>query len=241
MKGKKITNEEFIEKSRIIHKNEYDYSLVKYVRCKDKVIIKCQKHGEFLQMAKSHLEGARCLKCKKEKMAMTTDEFIVRSEKMHGKIYDYSKVEYRKNHIKVEIVCKIHGPFTQQPRSHILGNGCPICSKWVSLPETKFLDFVGVPNNDRNRQVRIGKFFVDGIVDKTIYEFLGDYWHGNLSIYDKNKINHQCNSTFGELYNKTIQKFDELKNQGYLISYIWEKDWNNFIKNKIHSPKILTH
>jgi hypothetical protein len=51
----RISNtEDFIEKSKKIHGNKYDYSLVKYKTGKDKVIIICPFHGEFLQTPFAH-------------------------------------------------------------------------------------------------------------------------------------------------------------------------------------------
>lgn len=44
----------FILKSKKIHGDKYDYSLVKYKTGKDKVIIICKKHGEFLQTPFAH-------------------------------------------------------------------------------------------------------------------------------------------------------------------------------------------
>lgn len=51
----RISNtENFVEKSKKVHGNKYDYSLVKYKTGKDKVIIICPKHGEFLQTPFAH-------------------------------------------------------------------------------------------------------------------------------------------------------------------------------------------
>lgn len=66
----------------------------------------------------------------------TTSEFIERVTKVHGDKYDYSKVEYVNATTKICIVCnKIdeitnekHGVFWQNPRSHLRGANCPVCS-----------------------------------------------------------------------------------------------------------------
>ena len=63
-----------------------------------------------------------CCTCKMDK-----DEFISKSIKYHGNRYDYSKVEYKNSHSKVEIVCKKHGSFKQAPYKHIQKSGCPSC------------------------------------------------------------------------------------------------------------------
>lgn len=59
----------------------------------------------------------------------TTEEFIRESINIHGKRYDYSKVNYKNCSTKVEIICKIHGIFLQTPDRHIYGKcGCPKCA-----------------------------------------------------------------------------------------------------------------
>lgn len=62
----KLTTEEFIERSKKIHNNKYDYSKVKYKNSRTKVCIVCPEHGEFLQEPASHLRGNGCPECAKE-------------------------------------------------------------------------------------------------------------------------------------------------------------------------------
>ena len=58
---------------------------------------------------------------------LTIGIFIKKARIVHGDRYDYSKVEYINNQTPVEIVCPIHGVFTQRPSNHLRGNGCPQC------------------------------------------------------------------------------------------------------------------
>lgn len=58
---------------------------------------------------------------------LTIEEFIERARKVHGDKYDYTKVGYKGNDIKVCIICPIHGEFWQTPRNHIKGSECPKC------------------------------------------------------------------------------------------------------------------
>jgi hypothetical protein len=46
---------EFIEKSKIIHGDKYDYNLVQYINRDIKVNIICKFHGNFLQNSRDHL------------------------------------------------------------------------------------------------------------------------------------------------------------------------------------------
>ena len=58
---------------------------------------------------------------------LTREQFIGKSQKVHGNKYDYSKVEYINNRTKVCIICPIHGEFWQTPAMHLQGQGCSKC------------------------------------------------------------------------------------------------------------------
>ncbi len=53
-----------IFKAKQIHDNKYDYSLVEYIKKKNKIKIICPIHGEFEQRVENHLYGQGCPKCK---------------------------------------------------------------------------------------------------------------------------------------------------------------------------------
>lgn len=42
---------------------------------------------------------------------LTTEEFVKECSEIHGNKYDYSKVDYINNRIKVLIICPEHGEF----------------------------------------------------------------------------------------------------------------------------------
>ena len=58
---------------------------------------------------------------------ITTETIIERFKRVHGDIYDYSKVKYASMHTKVTIICKKHGEFQQTPSNHLKGQGCYFC------------------------------------------------------------------------------------------------------------------
>lgn len=55
---------EFIQESRSIHGDTYDYSLVQYKNNRTAVKIICPKHGIFEQRPSTHLHGSGCPKCR---------------------------------------------------------------------------------------------------------------------------------------------------------------------------------
>ena len=128
----KLTIEEIIKRSKHIHGDLYDYSKVNYLRSSTKVEILCKKHGSFFQNIHHHFNGIGCPKCGVEKSSEanrgTLKGFIEKANEIHNNIYNYSKVKYKNNNTKVEIVCKQHGSFFQRPNNHIDSkSGCPIC------------------------------------------------------------------------------------------------------------------
>jgi hypothetical protein len=90
-KNKKLTQKNFIEKSKQTHGDKYDYSLVKYNGAKNNVSIICKKHGLFNQIAHSHIRGQGCPTCANVNK-LTTEMFINKSKIIHGDRYDYSLV-----------------------------------------------------------------------------------------------------------------------------------------------------
>ena len=63
VEGRKVRQESFIEKSKAIHANKYDYSLVEYKNANTKVDILCPVHGLFMQIPFNHLRGFGCARC----------------------------------------------------------------------------------------------------------------------------------------------------------------------------------
>jgi len=138
----------FMEKSKIIHNDKYDYSLFNYTKSINKSIIICPIHGEFKQDAHNHLKGKGCMKCGGSEK-LNTLEFIKLSKISHGDTYDYSKSDYINAKTKIKITCPKHGEFEQLPRKHMYEkNGCPICReskgeveirKWLTENNIKFI------------------------------------------------------------------------------------------------------
>lgn len=130
---KKLTTKEFITKARMVHGDKFGYDRVEYKTAWEKVIITCQVHGDFLQAPANHLFGAKCLRCRQERTgkanSMSQDEFVTRSQSIHGSRYDYSKVQYVGILKPVEIICLKHGSFFQIPNTHINNHGCPKCGR----------------------------------------------------------------------------------------------------------------
>lgn len=137
--------DEFVRKALLKHDGRYTYGKVLYKQSRIKVEITCPEHGGFMQTPYDHLKGSGCPICYQTRNRGNTKDFIEKAKRVHGDLYDYSKVSYTLNHVKVTIGCKIHGDFEQQPATHLNGHGCRKC--FESLGEKNlatFLDDKGI-------------------------------------------------------------------------------------------------
>jgi G:T-mismatch repair DNA endonuclease (very short patch repair protein) len=209
----------------------YDYSRVKYVNTHSKVLIKCNTcNKQFLQTPDIHKTGSGCPKCF-GKAKLTLKEAIKQFESTHGKgTFDYSKVVYRGVFTKVRIICNTcKYKFLQTPSDHKKGSGCPNCVRTTSTLENDWLNSLGLPDDLQHRQVSLPnlRVSVDGYdpKTKTVYEFHGDYWHGNPKVYAPTFLNKKNKETMGKLYEKTIKRENRIKDAGYNLVVIWESEW----------------
>ena len=128
-----VTKEEFINNAIKIHGYKYDYSKVEYKCAKEAMTIICPEHGEFKQIANSHLSGKGCIKCGREStnisIRLNTYKFIQKALIIHNSKYSYDKTNYVTCKDKVVITCPEHGKFEQNPVDHLQGKGCPNCAK----------------------------------------------------------------------------------------------------------------
>ena len=149
----KHTNESFIAKTREVHGDKYDYSLVNYISIMEKVSIRCPEHGVFEQTPNGHLKGYGCPSCAGVKKH-TNESFIAKAREIHGDKYDYSLVNYINIMEKVSIHCPEHGMFEQTSNDHLSGAGCPGCAK-SGFDRTK-AGFLYVLRSDCGRYMKIG-------------------------------------------------------------------------------------
>lgn len=128
----KKTLEEFIQDSKNVHGDRYDYSKVIYINSKTKVTVMCREHGEFYPTPNLHQRGTGCPQCslleQSQRQTKTLEGFIEDSIEVHGDLYDYSLVDYVNTETKVTVRCKKHDElFYPIPNNHLRGSGCPEC------------------------------------------------------------------------------------------------------------------
>jgi hypothetical protein len=237
------TTPQFIEKALKVHNNFYSYEKTIYVDSRLKLIITCPIHGDFEQTASDHLSGYKCYKCGVESQTKTLQDFINQSNIVHNGKYDYRDSVYINGTTKLAIICPTHGSFEQLPSMHLSGNGCPKCCSNISRPEIAWLDSLNISTKHRNTRIILknGSYIKpDGYVPdtNTIYEFWGDYWHGNPARFPPEKMNLRTKKTYGQLYIETMNKREMILNSGFNLVEIWESDWN-ILQKELNETKTL--
>lgn len=208
----KLNTSDFISKAKLIHRDKYDYSKVNYIGSKDKICIICPKHGEFWQTPNSHLQGQGCPKC--VGLNKTNDEWINEARVVHHDKYDYSNVNYINAKTKVNIICPIHGEFSQIPSVHLNGHGCPKCGNLFSNAENEIFNFLSILQPQQGNRTILKNNEIDIYIPslKLGIEYNGLLWHSEL--YNRDKHYH-------------LDKLIECNNKGVELMQIFEDEWFN--------------
>ena len=126
--SKKLTKEEFVQRAIDVHKDRYSYQNVEYVKMLQKVCITCKVHGDFWQTPADHLWNHGCPKCKADKRSFSWVEMFNQFPDKNKNYYTYEETTYKRNSVKMKMVCPKHGEFWQKPELHKNGAGCKICT-----------------------------------------------------------------------------------------------------------------
>jgi hypothetical protein len=236
----------FVDKAKNIHGDKYIYDKTIYITTIKHVIVTCPIHGDWATTPNNHLGGKGCPDCGIEKTRnnkyKSFDDYYNIFIEQHGDTYDYSMVKWVNGSTPIEIRCKKHGLFTMKPYSHKIGSGCNKCTAQYSRMAIEWLTYISQTTGEYIQHAEnTGEYIlpgtrnkVDGYCEKTntVYEFLGDFWHGNPSLYDYEAKNPRNDKTFGALYENTVAKKEKIINMGYNYVDIWEKDWKEFKRNQ---------
>lgn len=257
--NKKYNKKYFEEKFKTLEFMKNDYT-IEYIKNSRKINLICSKHG-LSERFPHQASDTGCLNCrrdykqknKEEEKANIIDGRIKANQKRSIKIldikkqifdkfgdeYEYDFSEYKTKKSLITVKCKKHGEYKTKFSDYISNfYGCRSCSNsGTSISERNWL----IENNIKTFQFRIKYddnryYFVDGYDEKTntVYEYLGDYWHGNLKLYDSEYLNKQSKKTMGELFDATEKRFVKINELEYNIVYIWESS----NESKIFSGKL---
>lgn len=175
-----LTQAQFLEKSKAIHGDNYDYSQAIYTRNSAKVKITCNGCGVMFEQApQDHMRGNGCVLCHWDRNSLTQDEFIRESKLVHGAYkYNYKNAGYVDKSSVVILGCNDCGEvFNQDAYRHLRGNGCPNCARETSgFNLTSFTDSCDRNGNGKGTLYVIECFLGDevfikiGMTSKTVYK-----------------------------------------------------------------------
>jgi hypothetical protein len=145
----KNPSEHFANKAKEIHGNKYDYSLVKYEGCFNKVKIICPDHGVFEQAPYSHLNGINCPQCKNslwsyskwENQALKSkdfDSFKVYIIKCWNENEEFYKIGKTFRNINIRFKNKTEMPYEWKLIQYYEGSGRYVCELEHDLHKQNF-------------------------------------------------------------------------------------------------------
>lgn len=88
-------NNDFIEKSNIIHSNKYNYKYVIYRGRHEVIKIICDVHGEFEQEAGVHLRGHGCQICSSSKGELKVLDYLISNNISHEREYSFNECKFK--------------------------------------------------------------------------------------------------------------------------------------------------
>lgn len=122
--------------------------------------------------------------------------------------------------------------------------GCPHCafSKGYSKAQIEWIKRIEIEESVSIQHALWpeGEYKIPGVgkVDgfcretNTVYEYHGDYFHGNPNIYHPGDFNERVKKTFGELYDKTVARDKKIKALGYNLVIKWDTDFDDYLQDE---------
>lgn len=237
IKIKKVDN--FIQDSKKIHGDKYDYSKVEYKGNKTKVCIICPEHGEFWQTPSNHLQGHACPIC-----ALNKNTFVSNGE---IEIRDYIKSISKKDiqcNLKSLIPPNEIDIFIPELNIGFEYNGLYWHSKKDELYHLKKLE------KCNEKEIRLYSFFEDEWIYKRdiVKSYINEIFDKNEKIHINDLVLRKTNKEYAEkfyennsldemLYDCNMLLMIESIEVG-IISYN-EKYFSISIKNYINKNQIL--
>jgi len=218
--------EKFIKRAKEIHGDTYDYSETEYTDASSPVTVICKKHGSFSIRPHNHLRGQGCPLCGNEKKGayrkVSLEDFIRRASEKHHNKYDYSLVDLKNTWSKVDIICPVHGVFSQKANDHLRGIGCPECGKQFGISEKEVLNALQTKYGNVEYQ-KAFPFLKSRTSSQTVDFFLPDY---NIGIEYQGDQHFRAKTRFGgeaeyeKVKDRDARKFQKCEANGIKMFYI---------------------
>lgn len=134
--GARVSNAEYLTRAKEVWGDRWDYTSTVYAGSNKSLTVICPTHGDYLQRASSHLNGElACVGCRG--VVADTSSLRSKAREVWGNRWDFSNTEYLGSRTKVNVICPLHGIFTQSIPYLLQGRvGCKKCSgQGVTTPD----------------------------------------------------------------------------------------------------------
>jgi len=116
------------------HGKKYDYlELRRLPNGVLQVLLKCpeKSHDSFWQATNNHYSGKGCALCNRAGKPTQHDLESVRAkfESLSAERYEYISIDRDSKYPKLNLVCSVHGKFSQNLYNHLAGKGCRLCKQ----------------------------------------------------------------------------------------------------------------
>jgi len=190
-----------------------------------KIWLKCENGHSFRRKVNKINEKTTCLKCSGAIPTKTNNLYVNFPDLMKEWDYKKNKIDPRTcsngKKLKVWWKCKNGHSWKTSIYKRTYGSGCPACVKnrTFSKKGNLWLD----ENSIKIREKQINTYKVDGFKDNIVYEYLGNYWHGNPKYHNPKDKHPSIKCNFGLILIQTIQRLNQIS-QYFPIIYRWEDE-----------------
>ena len=204
------------------------------------IAVACDNNHQWNVTISNLINGEQTCRICTGKAKKSTEQFINQLAVLRS---DVSVVEcsvYTRAHDNMSFRCSNSHTWRTKPISVLLGSGCPYCvTKGYSKVAIDWLNSISLATGERIQHAENGgeylipdtKWYADGycVATNTIYEFYGSVYHGDLELFEPDARCHPFNKqvTAKYLHEKTIAREDEIRNLGYNVISIWEREYAN--------------
>jgi very-short-patch-repair endonuclease len=164
------------------------------------------------------------MKLKNEK---DVDVFINKLKDIHNNLYEYDikvgqKIKY------IDIICKIHGKFTQKLCHHIKGSGCPECSSNKKYTKESIIKKANIVHNNKY------KYIISDIKNAHSEIIIICPIHGEFKQTISNHINQKNGCPICKKENRFLSKEEFIKKANIVHNFKYNYDNVIYIDNKTY-------
>lgn len=217
------TSEKFIEDSKKLYGDRYDYSKVNYINNRTPICLIDKEFGEYWETPKKHLSKRGGYPKRDKINAEKKEKFMAECVSKFGDIYDFSKMEFKGMLKETTIIDKDYGKFDSTPKA-ILGGYNPLRQALkIQAKKDKFIQMSYLKYRDKynlsdigfvNEKTKISILCAEhGVFKRTPNEFLLGKECPSCMRFDKNNFIAKATEKYGNKYSYDKVKFPFVDNK----------------------------